>query len=105
MKKLTKNDLKGKDIILISEPCVIVRHYPEIGYNSGLFGFNWTAYQISPTIIGLVGYRNFPANINILPYDIGIKYNDLLTELSYNDNDGLFQLKDEFLQDVKKYIK
>ena len=60
MKKMAKNDIKGNVIIV---PMTEDLHsYNKIGYNSGTFGWNWSAYKkVDDEYTWYIqGYRNFP---------------------------------------------
>lgn len=104
MKKITKNDLKG-DVIIIPQPNLLIESYEVIGYNAGLYGHNWRAYQITDDIIGLVGNRNFPARAYSLDYDISISYDQLIGELSFGDYEGREAIKEMMTDDIINVIK
>ena len=65
MKKMTKNDIKGNVIIVpMNED---LKEYNKIGYNSGTFGWNWSAYKkVDDEYTWYIqGYRNFPKGIYV----------------------------------------
>lgn len=63
-KKLTKKDIVGKAFILpISANTAVGSGYVKVGYNAGVYGWNWSAYKKeNDSAWYLQGYRNFPKN-------------------------------------------
>lgn len=66
--KITRKDVeKESGIIFIAPYCGV--QYAEgymvrIGYNHGLYGWNWTAYKVPECAATVVtGYRSFPAGV------------------------------------------
>ena len=66
MEKMTKNDIKG-DVIIVPMTEDLSNNYNKIGYNSGTFGWNWSAYKKvdDPYTWYIQGYRNFPNGIYV----------------------------------------
>lgn len=52
----------------------LLMSFDRIGYNAGLYGWNWNAYQISMYCIN-TGYRNLTGKR--IPHDLAEKYNRL----------------------------
>ena len=67
MEKMTKNDIKGNVIIVPMTEDLHSKEYNKIGYNSGAFGWNWSAYKkVDETYTWYIqGYRNFPKGIYV----------------------------------------
>ena len=67
MKKLTKNDIKGNVVIVPMNKELHSKEYNKIGYNSGTFGWNWSAYKkVDDEYTWYIqGYRNFPQGIYV----------------------------------------
>ena len=65
-KQMTKNDIKG-DVIIVPMTEDLSNNYNKIGYNSGTFGWNWSAYKKvdDPYTWYIQGYRNFPNGIYV----------------------------------------
>ena len=59
LKKLTKKDITGKVVILpLTES---MEAFEKIGYNAGIYGWNWSAYKKDGDATWyLQGYRNMP---------------------------------------------
>lgn len=61
--RLTRKDIIGKAVILPLTVDVFAGDYEEIGYNAGIWGWNWSAYKKDGDATWyLQGYRNFPKN-------------------------------------------
>ena len=62
MAKLTKKDIQGKVLIVPNSISLNGNEFIKIGYNKGIYGWNWSAYKkINDTYTWYVqGYRNFP---------------------------------------------
>ena len=62
--RMTRNDLKrfGERCIRLPYADPVTRHWHVIGYNTGVYGWNWSAYRV-PGWLGVVieGYRSFPS--------------------------------------------
>ena len=43
--------------------------FPKIGYNGGVYGWNWDAFEVSDDIVVVAGYRSFPRIDYSLDYD------------------------------------
>ena len=67
MRKLTKKDIKGNVIIVPMTENLDRNDYIKIGYNSGTFGWNWSAYKKAGERYTwyIQGYRNFPQGIYV----------------------------------------
>lgn len=65
MEKMTKNDIQGNVIIVSITEDLNSKEYIKIGYNSGIFGWNWSAYKKvgNRCTWYIQGYRNFPKGI------------------------------------------
>lgn len=62
--RLTRKDIVGKAFILpISTDTSADSGYVKVGYNAGVYGWNWSAYiKENDQAWYLQGYRNFPKN-------------------------------------------
>ena len=62
MAKLTRKDIQGKVLIVPISISLNSNEFIKIGYNSGTFGWNWSAYKKvgEPCTWYVQGYRNFP---------------------------------------------
>ncbi len=59
--RLTRKDIIGKAVILPLTVDTFAEGYREIGYNAGIYGWNWSAYQKDGDATWYIqGYRNFP---------------------------------------------
>ena len=62
--QLTKKDLwrYGGKCIRLPSADPVTSHLLKIGYNAGVYGWNWSAYRV-PGWLGVVieGYRSFPS--------------------------------------------
>ncbi len=78
-KELTKKYLKyWYRNILYTEYCNmywILDENMKIGYNAGIYGWNWSAYEINRNTVIITGYRNFTGRQ--LPWQMVKKYNHL----------------------------
>ena len=62
MEKLTRKDIQGIVLIVPNSISLNSNEFIKIGYNSGIFGWNWSAYKKvgEPNTWYVQGYRNFP---------------------------------------------
>lgn len=96
--KVTRNELRKdyKNIIELGY-CDLywsLREYKKLGYNSGVYGWNYDVYMIDYDTIIVTGYRPFG---NIKPeYNIIKKYNKLDRELKTSK---------ERIELISKFIK
>ena len=62
IKRMSKKDLKGEVVILpITTDTSVTEGYEEVGYNAGVYGWNWSAYKRNNDFAWYVqGYRNLP---------------------------------------------
>lgn len=67
MRKMTRKDINHlKDMgfniyhIAYCEAQNLLKPYERIGYNTGVYGWNWSVYRIGNNII-VTGYRHFPS--------------------------------------------
>lgn len=58
--RLTNKDIKENFSNVIIGDYGITPPYPKIGYNAGVYGWNWSAYQVNPNTVYIQGYRSFP---------------------------------------------
>ena len=111
--KVTRKELQESYIIVNCGYCDsynIRRYYAGDYYNSGVYGWNWTAYIINynkgEKRFALVdGYRNHPISDfkNKKDYEIVRKYNKLLENIKDNN---IIQLHiDEMMEELNQYRK
>ena len=77
MTKLTRKDIEyyNKPILRLGqEHSILLSDNFKIGYNQGLYGWNWTAYNY-PDYIIITAYRNTPKNTIIILHEDSKKYN------------------------------
>lgn len=74
--KMTRKDLAYKNVVNIGYANLqgILSWFSPIGYNAGVYGWNWDCYNIGKYYI-ITGYRSFPSGA-YMDYDIIRKYND-----------------------------
>jgi len=62
MTKLTRKDIQGKVLIVPNSISLNGNEFIKIGYNNGVYGWNWSAYKKinDPYTWYVQGYRNFP---------------------------------------------
>lgn len=62
MPKMTRKDIQGTVLIVPITFALTSDHFIKIGYNSGVYGWNWSAYKKinDPFTWYIQGYRNFP---------------------------------------------
>lgn len=66
--KMTRKDVKKESEIIFIAPYCGVQYAEDymvkIGYNAGLYGWNWNAYKVPGSAATIVtGYRSFPAGV------------------------------------------
>ena len=68
--KMSRNDLKGATCICCGygELQRLLSWFSPIGYNAGIYGWNWDCYHIGRFYI-ITGYRSFPACKGYIYYD------------------------------------
>lgn len=74
-------------------------------YNSGVYGWNWDAYEITPNICIITGYRN-TLGVNVATKDL-VSYEDKAKkicqnyDLKYDEQcQKIKQLRDEFIEKI-----
>ena len=62
IKRMARKDIKGEVVILpITADTSVTEGYEEVGYNAGVYGWNWSAYKKGNDATWYIqGYRNFP---------------------------------------------
>lgn len=62
IKRMTRKDIKGEVVILpITADTSVNKGYEEVGFNAGVYGWNWSAYKKDSDAKWYIqGYRNFP---------------------------------------------
>lgn len=62
MSKLTRKDVVGNVLIVPLTIELLSDQFIKIGFNSGVYGWNWSAYKKinDPVTWYIQGYRNFP---------------------------------------------
>ena len=97
-KHITKETLKKYNTTIINTGYrglgILLQPMEDIGYNAGIYGWNWTAYHIDGILI-VDGYRNAPTKAIIPNYQLMNEYN----------NKGKGKSKDEKLQLIREFIK
>lgn len=58
--KLTNKDITNNFSNIIQAQDGYTPPYPKIGYNAGVYGWNWSAYQVDRDTVYIQGYRSFP---------------------------------------------
>ena len=71
----------------------------KIGYNAGVYGWNWSAYAINKETIINTGYRNMTGRR--IPYELVRKYEQLgrmaIEKYSWRESDKLKDIKQKLL--------
>ena len=62
IKRMTKKDITGEVVILpITADTSVDEGSHEVGYNAGVYGWNWSAYKRDNySALYIKGYRNLP---------------------------------------------
>lgn len=71
--KMTRKDLQYYTVILASGVENLLNRLSPIGYNSGVYGWNWDCYKVGKYYV-VSGYRSFPVYDWRIKYDIAKKY-------------------------------
>lgn len=98
---MTKKDLYYYDVINANDNATIdalekVGLIQKIGYNSGVYGWNWSAYiyKNNLDIIFIEGYRSFPKTNGRIKSDI-IQQLRNLKDLYYNQKQSYYEYLDK----------
>lgn len=79
MRKMTRKDVKNeyKNIIRVGycDLDYTCRRLKEVGYNYGVYGWNFTCYEVDYDTCIVTGYRNLIGNIKLNSDDIEILEN------------------------------
>lgn len=103
-RELTRKDLKYSRVYY-GDLQQILRNADKVGYNSGVYGWNWDCYELHGTkgsIYILQGYRNFCGKR--LPYEMTKKWNNKAREISDSWKSWKAK-KGENTEDFIKWIK
>ncbi len=104
--KMTRNEIRKEFNKIIEvgycDLYYTLREYKKIGYNSGVYGWNYDVYMIDYNTCVLTGYRGYCGNIKP-DYKTIDKYNKL--EKKYVENGkrkDLKKLMTRFLKEIEK---
>ena len=100
---MTKTDLNGCEVYNASYCTLqdLLVFFPRMGYNAGIYGWNWDAYGLGHIRI-ITGYRNM-TGVHI-PYKLAQKYNNL-ARIAYErhfDGRGVAVLKRLLLRLIRE---
>lgn len=108
MFKCTRKDINGmyRNVYKVGycDLQTLLRNVREVGYNSGVYGWNWTAYELDADTVIVTGYRNLTGDrIDgeiIREYESRAK--QIEKDASWEDRSRLI---DELLDEFKEAIK
>lgn len=115
MNEITRNDIKRqyKTIIQLGycDLYELTKKLKKIGYNAGIYGWNYDVFEVNENTCIITGYRTFKKNTIKLEYDfidyMDKKANEIIKNNSRNYQEQEKQidlLKNEFLKEYKNNI-
>lgn len=78
----------------------LLRYEDRLGYNQGVYGWNWDAYKLDDFVI-ITGYRSMPGSP--IPYDIIEEFESKAKNI--HDPEKMKPLIKEFLQALKNLVR
>lgn len=115
MKHLTKNEIKKQYETIIQvgycDLYKLTRNLKKIGYNAGIYGWNYDVFELDWNTCIITGYRTFDKGTIRLTSDF-IQYMDKKANEITNNNNFNYEkyekqmnlLKNEFLREYKNNI-